>query len=158
MKSNLFLKATLTDRCTNAEDTVRILCDYEIPPEQPAPSDSEFVLDTSNNFSFILDNTNIIRYIPNSSIVTNANPLTLQITPTTTLQVVSVTFPDVGSAPSISSFSAKTLVFSGVNIGQLSVNVNAVAVGSTLNFIVIDADGTKNISVTIPTSPLIQLN
>lgn len=157
--SNLFLKAKLTDRTSNAEDTLRVLCQYTGAGDTPTtPGDTQYVLNPPNNFSFAIGGVNIIRYVPNSAIATQSDvSLSLDLGSGNTLEILGITFPEVATAPVIPSPSSKALVYDGKNIGSLSYDSSAVGAGSSLVFSVQYNGDPSNITATLTALPYITI-
>ena len=158
--SNLFLKAKLTDRTSNAEDTLRVLCEYTEAGDTPAtPVDTQYILNSVNNFTFLIGATNIIRYIPDSSIATQSDTnLSLDLGSSNTLEILGITFPEVASAPVIPTPTSKVLIYGGKNIGSLSYDSSAIGTGSSLVFSIQYNGNPSNITVTIGPLPYITLS
>jgi len=134
--SNMFLKATLSDKTSKAEDTLRVLCEYVDPADTPVvPPTTQFNLTPGNSFIFTIGGVNIIRYIPKADIATQSDvSLSLDMGSGNTLEILGITFPEVSSAPTISSPSSKTVVYNNINIGQISYDSAAIGNGSALTF------------------------
>lgn len=157
-KSNLFLKAKLTDRTSNAEDTLRVLCEYTEAGDTPATPVTIDSLNPANNFTFLIGTTNIIRYIPDSSIATQSGTsLSLDLGSGNTLEILGITFPEVASAPVIPSPASKVLIYGGKNIGSLSYDSSAIGTGSSLVFSIQYNGNPSNITVTIGPLPYITI-
>ena len=157
-KSNLFLKAKLTDRTSNAEDTLRVLCEYTAVGDTPATPVTIDSLNPANNFTFLIGTTNIIRYIPDSSIATQSGTsLSLDLGSGNTLEILGITFPEVASAPAIPSPASKVLIYGGKNIGSLSYDSSAIGTGSSLVFSIQYNGNPSNITVTIGPLPYITI-
>lgn len=157
-KSNLFLKAKLTDRTSNAEDTLRVLCEYTGAVDTPATPVTIDSLNPANNFTFLIGTTNIIRYIPDSSIATQSGTsLSLDLGSGNTLEILGITFPEVASAPVIPSPASKVLIYGGKNIGSLSYDPSVIGDGSSLVFSVQYNGDPSNITKTTGPLPLITI-
>ena len=156
--SNLFLKAKLTDRTSNAEDTLRVLCEYTEAGDTPATPVTIDSLNPANNFTFLIGTTNIIRYIPDSSIATQSGTsLSLDLGSGNTLEILGITFPEVASAPVIPTPVSRVLIYGGKNIGSLSYDPSAIGDGSSLVFSVQYNGDPSNITATTGQSPLITI-
>lgn len=134
--SNLFLKATLTDRTSSAEDTLRILCEYTDPADTPVtPPLTSFNLTPGNNFQFTIGGVNIIRYIPKSDIANQTDvSLVLDLGSGNNLEILGIAFPEVSSAPALPSPTSKVVVYNNINIGQISYDSSAIGNGSSITF------------------------
>jgi len=157
--SNFFLKATLTDKTSSAEDTLRVLCEYTDPADTPVvPPTTSFNINPGNNFIFTIDGVNIIRFIPNSNISSlSVSGLDIDLGATGTLSVLGIAFPEVGSAPALPTPASKTIIYNGINIGQISYDSSSIGNGSALTFS-LELDGEiSNPSVEIPALPYITI-
>ena len=134
--SNLFLRATLTDRTSVAEDTLRVLCEYTDPADTPVtPPSTDFSLTAGNNFEFTINGSNIIRYIPKSDIATQTGlSLDLDLGSGNSLEILGITFPEVASAPALPSPTSKVVVYNNINIGQIAYDSSSIGNGSSLTF------------------------
>lgn len=151
--SNLFLKAKLTDRTSNAEDTLRVLCEYTEAGDTPeTPVDTQYILTSVNNFTFLIGATNIIRYIPKASIVIEQSVTGLSLDlggSDKILEIYGITFPEVASAPVIPTPAPKALIYGGQNIGSLSYDSSVIGNGSSLVFSIQYNGNPSDIPVTI---------
>ena len=137
--SNLFLKAKLTDRTSNAEDTLRVLCEYTEAGDTPTTPVTINSLNPPNNFTVEIGTTNIIRYIPDSSKIVKQTGTSLSLDlggSDNILEILAITFPEVASAPLTPDPKTVMLRYGAVGIGALSYDSNAIGNGSSLVFIV----------------------
>jgi len=158
--SNLFLKAKLTDKTSNAEDTLRVLCEYTEAGDTPTTPVTTNLLSPANNFTYEIGTTNIIRYIPKASIVIeqSVTGLSLDLGSSDTLKIFGITYPEVASVPPILTPSSATLRYEGTVIGSLSYETNVFGGGSSLVFSIELPNGeSSEISVSLTTSPLIDI-
>ena len=135
--SNLFLKAKLTDKTSNAEDTLRVLCEYTEVGDTPTTPVTINSLNPPNNFTYEIGTTNIIRYIPDPSkiITSSSSSLSLDLGSGNILEILSITFPEVASASLTPDPKIVMLRYGAVGIGSLSYDSNVIGNSSSLVFI-----------------------
>ena len=158
--SNLFLKAKLTDKTSNAEDTLRVLCEYTEAGDTPTTPVTTNLLSPANNFTYEIGTTNIIRYIPKASIVIDQSVagLSLDLGSGDTLEIFGITFPEVASGPALPNPSSKTLRYEGTTIGSLSYDTNVFGGGSSFVFSVqLPTGESSNITVSLTSLPYITI-
>jgi hypothetical protein len=158
MINHLFLKASLTDGCTVAEDILTIFCPTATPtatvtptitptmtmtptPTEKPPSDLFFFLSDVNNLTYSLDNNIVAKFI-----VTNEN-----------ISSVVIRLPSVNTSSSV-ILTLTNIVYNSRVIGQLQFDATRIVNGSELEVSFIDGGNLVNFTNIILASPTINLN
>jgi hypothetical protein len=159
MINHLFLKASLTDGCSVAEDILTIFCPTATPtatatptitptmtmtptPTQKPPSDLFFFLSDVNNLTYSLDNNIVAKFI-----VINED-----------ISSIVIRIPSVNTSSSV-ILTLSDLIYNNKVIGQLQFDSTRIIPGSELEISFIDSNNTL-ISFTnvVLASPRINLN
>lgn len=158
MINHLFLKASLTDGCTVAEDILTIFCPTATPtatvtptitptitmtptPTQKPPSDLFFFLSNVNDLTYSLDNNIIARFIPTNENISN----------------IVIRVPSVNSSSSV-ILTTTSLIYNDQVVGQLQFDATRIAAGSELEISFIENNTLISFTNVVLASPRINLN
>lgn len=158
MINHLFLKASLTDGCTVAEDILTIFCPTATPtatvtptitptmtmtptPTQKPPSDLFFFLSNVNGLTYSINNNVVAKFIVINNSISN----------------VVIRVPSVNTSSSV-ILTLSDIIYNNQVIGQLQFDATRIVSGSELEVSFVDNGTLVSFPNVILASPRINLN